>query len=76
MIILLFVYFGDKTTKEAEKSVETFENHVRIFSINASPVETLKFLLLMTQIRSRKLKIRNIFFVIDWNVVLAVSQLI
>lgn len=72
-IILLFVYFGNSITTEAEKVVDNFGELLRKFLAVASEGKTVKHMYLMSEIRSRKLSIGNDFFKINWNVALTVS---
>lgn len=74
ILILRFASFGDATTKEAEKSVETIEEIAENLSTNTFyDADRLQLLSLMTRMRSRKLCVENIFFKLNWNIMLTVK---
>lgn len=66
---LINVYAGDKTTKEAEKTL-TIIGRILNDSNDNETADLKKFL---AQIRTRSLKIQNVFFVLDWSLILMVN---
>jgi hypothetical protein len=59
----------DQTTKEAEKT-SSIVARIMVGSDDRETKDLLKFL---AQIRSRNLKVQNVFFVHDWRFILTVS---
>ena len=60
-------YSGSSTTQEAKKTAIIVSRLISFSEAN----EFVKFLI---QIETRNLKFQNVFFVIDWNIILAVSS--
>lgn len=71
--MFVIVYCGHHATKEAERTKETFEELSRQNSSNYSAGDKIDLILLMTQVRSRDLNIQNVFFKINFKVLLTVS---
>lgn len=74
LIIFLFVFFADKLTKEMENTIENFEEVSEIFESISSFGDQFRFISSMNRLRSRKYCIENIFFKIEWNIFVSVSQ--
>jgi hypothetical protein len=70
LLIVLSLYFGDSTTKEAEKTAEVLGKFVG--EIDASDSEKTNFVFLMSQVKSRKVVVENSFFKVDWSVLVTV----
>ena len=70
--ILIFIFFAELLKKESEKTVENFIEIVE--SAKHNPFEDqLLLLFMMIRVKSKKYSIENIFFSIDWKVLIAVS---
>ena len=70
LTMILLAVTGTATTKQAENTMNILEKLMNTAE-ESEASDLAKFLI---QIRTRDLKLRNIFFSIDWNVVLAVSS--
>ena len=73
-LVISIIFFGDSTTKEAEKSAEMLGKLMNTKKFCDG--EKLDLMFLMSQIQSRKVDIQNMFFTINWNVLLTVSKMI
>lgn len=67
-IMLLITYSGASTASTAEKA-KVIVGSLLIYAEKNEEVELIKLLL---QIQTRNLKIRNIFFIVDWNILVTV----
>jgi hypothetical protein len=68
--ISVAAYAGNATTRAAEDSVDFFESLLR--SHDFPTIDTIKNISMMSQIRSRNLKVRSSFFDIDWKMLMTV----
>lgn len=65
------VYFGSSLTSEASRTVTVFSKFMAISNFYYTQKQDLIFLL--SQLRSRKVEVRNFLFIVSWNVIVAVS---
>ena len=66
--IISLGYVGASTTKNAKKTLILISKLLT----TANETESTKLIKFLSQIQARNLEIQNIFFTIDWNILLAV----
>jgi hypothetical protein len=72
LLITLVLYFGDSTTREAEKTVEVLGKFAS--ELELSVTEKSNFVFLMSQVKSRKVVVENSFFKVSWSVLVTVRD--
>ena len=72
LIAVIAVHFCSSLTDTANATVVTLSKLVATTELNEA--QKVDFIFSMTQIRSRNLNIQNIFFKINWNVLLTVRN--
>jgi hypothetical protein len=68
--VLVAIHFGSSTTEEAEASYVAVVKSMNQPAIDET--QSNRYISLLTQMRSRNLNLKNKFFNVNWNVVLAV----
>lgn len=71
LLMISVVFFGSSLTSEASKTVTVFSKFMATANFNHTQKQDLMFL--VSQLRSRKVDVRNFLFNINWNVILAVK---
>lgn len=71
IITIITVYFGCKATEEAKATIQYFSNTMNIMKLSDS--QKIDIVCLITQMKLRNINFQNMFFRINWSVVLAVS---
>jgi hypothetical protein len=74
LLIVLVVYHGDAMTKQAEKTCEILGRFAGEAVLRES--EKLSFVRLMLQMKSRNVAVENLFFKIQWSVLVSVGLMI
>lgn len=74
ILIIPTVHSGSSLSASAEEFIETFSLSAN--ELDGSDAHKLELIYLMTKIKSRNVKLQNFLFVIDWNILLAVSFVI
>jgi hypothetical protein len=69
-LIVLVLYFGDSTSKEAEKTAEVLGKFIN--ELELSVTEKSNFVFLMSQVKSRNVVVENSFFKVNWSVLVTV----
>lgn len=70
-LIAIVVFFGSSLTSEASRTVNVFSKFMSTTNFYYTQKQDLVYLL--SQLRSRKVEVRNFLFKIDWHVIVAVS---
>lgn len=70
-IKVFLVHAGSSTTNEAEKSIATLAKAAG--SLNSNDILKSDLMTLIAQLKCRNMKLKNVFFEINWNLILTVS---
>jgi hypothetical protein len=74
VILLIFVHFGSSTRKAAEETLDSIGELVRFCLPHISFGETMQLMVVLIQLQARKVRIENVFFSIDWKVLMTVRN--
>lgn len=71
LCLVAVIHVSHTTTKQGEKTSKILNE--ALLQTELTEAQKIDFIFLMIQIQTRNLKLQNIFFSIDWNVLLTVS---
>lgn len=71
-LTITVIYAGSSLTNEAKATAANFSKFMNEFV--ESENDKLDFIYLMSHLRSRNLNVENFLFVINWKILLAVSE--
>lgn len=71
LLMTTVVFFGSSLTSEASRTATVLSKFMATSNFYYTQKQDLMFLL--SQLRSRKVEVRNFLFIISWNVIVAVS---
>ena len=67
--MMIISYAGDTTTATAKE----IESNIARLLVHANATEAAELIKLLLQIQTRNLKFQNVFFAVDWNILIGVS---